>query len=163
MSYPSDHQALDRLSGTCRCGQVHLEITAQPILTSACHCRGCQRMSASAYSLTAMIPAGAFHVRSGEPVKGGLQGPDLEHFFCPHCKTWMFTRIVGMDDFVNVRPTMFDDSTWSRPFIETMTSEKLPWTETPARYSYVGFPPLDEFSRLLEEFASYREDVAGAD
>ena len=144
------------LEGACRCASIGMEITAPPILTSACHCRGCQRMSASAYSLTAMIPAHAFRVLKGAPVKGGMQGPELEHFFCPDCKTWMFTRICGMDDFINVRPTMFDDPKWTRPFIETMTAEKLPWVQTPARHSYEAFPPMAEFQQLLKEFADYQ-------
>lgn len=111
-------------------------------------------MSASAYSLTAMIPAQAFRVMDGEPVKGGAQGPDLDHFFCACCKTWMFTRIAGMDDFVNVRPTMFDDPRWSEPFMKTMTAEKLAWVQTPARHSYEGFPPPEDFERLTTEFAA---------
>lgn len=113
-------------------------------------------MSASAYSLTAMIPAQAFRVVAGEPVRGGIKGPQLEHFFCPECMTWMFTRIVGMDDFVNVRPTMFDDPRWSRPFIETMTAEKLAWAETPAIHSFVGFPSIEEFRHLVEEHAVWQ-------
>ena len=63
-------------------------------------------MSASAYSLTAMIPTRAFRVINGELEKGGINGPELEHFFCAGCKTWVFTRIIGtpiigIDDFVN--------------------------------------------------------------
>lgn len=144
------------LGGTCRCGRTRIEIAAAPIMTSACHCRGCQRMSASACSLTAMVPTAAFHVTRGEPVRGGIKGPELDHRFCAHCMTWIFTRIAGMDAFVNVRPTMFDDPRWSRPFIETMTAEKLPWAETGARYSFVGFPPVEDYGRLMEEFAATR-------
>jgi len=43
--------------GGCRCGQVRMRISALPILTMACHCKGCQRMSASAFSLGAAIPS----------------------------------------------------------------------------------------------------------
>ncbi len=145
-----------KLAGACRCGRTAIEATAPPIMTSACHCRGCQRMSASAYSLTAMFPSEAFRVSAGTPVRGGIKGAQLEHNFCPDCMTWMFTRIVGMDDFVNVRPTMFDDPALSRPFIETMTAEKLPWAETPAKHSYAGFPPVEDYGRLMAEFAAER-------
>lgn len=140
--------------GACRCGRVEIAVTAPPIMTSACHCRGCQRMSASAYSLTAMFPSDAFRVSKGVVVRGGIRGPQLEHNFCPDCMSWMFTRIIGVDDFVNVRPTMFDDPRWTRPFIETMTAERLPWAETPARHSYPGFPPVEDYGRLMAEFAA---------
>lgn len=145
----------ERLAGSCRCGKTRIEITALPFMTSACHCSGCQKMSASAFSLTAMVPAEAFRVTAGEPEKGGIRGTQLDHFFCPDCKTWMFTRIDGRD-FINVRPTMFDNATWTEPFIETMTAEKLPWAQTPARYSFEGFPPAEDYQRLIEEFVAAR-------
>ena len=70
----------------CRCGQIRLRVSAAPLLTMACHCRGCQRMSASAYSLSIAIPAPRFEVVQGEPVIGGLHGPS-RHYHCPRCKT----------------------------------------------------------------------------
>lgn len=146
------------LIGTCRCGETSFEVSEQPFMTAACHCRGCQRMSSSAYSLTAMVPAGAFRVLTGEPVKGGIRGPQLDHYFCPSCMTWMYTRIAGVDAFLNVRPTMFDDPAWSEPFIETMTSEKLPWAQTAARHSFEAFPAEEQFQPLMVEFAA---SVAG--
>lgn len=141
------------LAGACRCGQVRIEVGASPLMTAACHCTGCQTMSGSAYSLTAMIPADGFRVTEGTPVIGGLHGPDLHHYFCPHCMTWMFTRIEGVDAFVNVRPTLLEDRSWFSPFIETMTKEKLAWAETPARHRYEGFPPMEDFAKLMAEFS----------
>ncbi len=142
------------LSGACRCGNTTFNVSAPAVMTSACHCRGCQRMSASAYSLSALFPAAAFQVTEGTPVKGGIQGPDLDHYFCPDCKTWMFTRITALPELVNVRPTLFQDPVWTEPFIETMTAEKLPWADTPARHRYAGYPPPEEFAHLLADFAA---------
>ena len=61
--------------GGCRCGRVRLRVTEPPLLASACHCTGCQRMSSSAFSLTLTVPSGGFEVTAGEPVVGGLHGP----------------------------------------------------------------------------------------
>lgn len=113
-------------------------------------------MSASAFSLTALVPGDAFRVVAGEPVQGGQHGPELNHYFCPDCKSWMFTRVVGVARFVNVRPTMFDDLAWAEPFIETMTRDRLPWAATPARHSYEGFPAMEELPKLAEAFAASR-------
>jgi hypothetical protein len=55
------------LEGGCRCGRVRLRITALPLLTMACHCTGCQRMTAGAFSLSVAIPAAGFSVTEGEP------------------------------------------------------------------------------------------------
>ncbi|WP_204355716.1 GFA family protein [Marinobacter bohaiensis] len=141
------------LEGECRCGKVGIRVDAPPILTMACHCTGCQKMSASAYSLTAAIPRDAFSVTRGDPVIGGLRGPDARHFFCPDCMTWMFTRLDAALPFVNVRPTLLDDCSWFVPFIETYTSEKLPWTSTPATHSFEAFPPPESFESLAGEYA----------
>lgn len=140
------------MEGQCRCAAVRLKVTAPPLVTMACHCTGCQRMSSSAYSLSVAIPAEGFSVIAGEPVIGGLHGA-TRHYFCPHCMSWMFTRPEGMDWFVNLRPTMLDDPGWFEPFIETYTSEKLPWARTPAVHSYETVPDLEEFPALLKEFA----------
>lgn len=138
--------------GGCRCGQVRLRISAPPLLTMACHCTGCQRMTASAFSLSVAIPTEGFLVTKGEPVIGGLHGA-TRHYFCPYCMSWMFTRPEGLDMFVNVRATMLDDASWFTPFIETWTSEKLPWASTPAVHSYAKLPEFSEYEGLTAEYA----------
>jgi len=139
------------MDGACRCARVRFRITAPPLLTMACHCVGCQKMTASAYSLSIAVPIGGFEVIAGKPVIGGLHGADAHHHHCDWCKSWLFTRIEGLG-IVNVRPTMLDDATWFVPFIESFTSEKLPWATTPARHSFDRFPETDQFAPLIAEF-----------
>ncbi|MCB1448455.1 MAG: GFA family protein [Rhizobiaceae bacterium] len=145
------------LEGACRCGRVRLRISSPPLLTMACHCTGCQKMSSSAYSLSAAVPAESFAVTEGEPVVGGLHGA-ARHYFCGWCMTWMFTRPDGIDFFVNVRPTMLDDTRWFEPFVETFTDEKLAWATTSARHSYPTLPAMDDYQGLIE---GYRATLAG--
>ena len=140
------------MDGGCRYGQVRFRASGAPLITMACHCTGCQKMSASAYSLSAAIPSEGFEITQGEPVIGGLHGAS-RHYFCPHCMSWMFTRPEGVDFFVNLRPTMLDDTSWFTPFIETFTSEKLPWATTPAEHSFAEFPPMEDYQGLMAEFA----------
>lgn len=147
--------------GGCRCGQVRLKISAQPFLTMACHCTDCQKMSSSAFSLSAAIPAEGFEIIAGEPVIGGLHG-GTRHYFCRHCMTWMFTRPEGMDWFVNLRSTMLDDTSGIAPFIETFTSEKLPWAATSAVHSYAEFPPMEAFEGLMQEFAGQETSTSAS-
>ncbi|MDQ6436425.1 GFA family protein [Mesorhizobium sp. LHD-90] len=142
------------LKGSCRCGRVEIRVTKPPIATAACHCRGCQKMASSAYSLTAMVPADGFEVVKGEPAVGGMHAPELQHYFCGHCMTWMFTRPAGMD-FVNVRPTMLDDTSWFRPFLETFTSTKLPFAQTGAARSFAEFPAMEEIGGLVADYAAW--------
>lgn len=148
------------LTGSCRCGRVEIRISQPPIATAACHCRGCQKMSASAFSLTAMVPEAGLEVTRGETVVGGMHAPELGHHFCGWCMTWMFTRPAGMG-FVNVRPTMFDDTGWFRPFLETWTRSRLPFAATGAVRSYAEFPPVEELEGLLAEYRAWAAQGQG--
>ena len=138
--------------GQCRCGQVRFRVRGAPIITMACHCMGCQRMTASAFSLSVLYPSHDFEVLEGEPTIGGLHGA-TRHFFCPHCMSWLFTRPEGMDEFVNVRTTMLEDPSRFVPFVETWTAEALPWEKTPAVHSFERLPPMERYPELAAEFA----------
>jgi hypothetical protein len=142
------------ISGGCRCDRLRFRITAPPLFTAACHCRGCQRMSASAFSLTVGVSSEAFQVLQGNPVIGGLHG-DIRHYFCDWCLSWVFTRPAGMDDFINVRTTLLDDPSPFPPFVETCTSEKLPWVANQAPRSYAQFPAMEELPDLLRDYAVF--------
>ncbi|HET8933905.1 MAG TPA: GFA family protein [Polyangiales bacterium] len=135
----------------CRCGQIRMRVTEPPLLASACHCTGCQRMSASAFSLTLTVPKTGFKVLSGTPVPGGLQA-EVPHFHCPHCKSWVFTRPGDAFPFVNLRATMLDDASWFQPFIETWTNEKLPWATTGAARSLGTQPDYAEYEKLIADY-----------
>jgi hypothetical protein len=142
------------IEGACRRGQVRLRVSAPPMITVACHCTGCQRMSSSAFSLSVAIPADGFAVIQGEPVIGGLHGA-TQHYFCPHCMSWMFTRPEGMDWFVNLRSTLLEDPAGFAPFVETYTAEKLPFAQTGAVHSFETLPPLEAWQGLMQEYATW--------
>ena len=138
-------------SGQCRCGEVQFEIDASPLLTAACHCTGCQRMTSSAYSLTEIYPRGALKVITGEPVLGGLQ-QGTKHYSCPRCKSWLFTHPEDEDSLVNVRATMMEDAQEFVPFIEFFTNEGLEWAKTGAAHSFETTPPDEQWPNLISEF-----------
>jgi hypothetical protein len=69
-------------------------------------------------------------------------------------KSWLFTRVVPEQGFINVRAGALDDPSWFAPFVETYTSEALPWARTGARHSYPQFPAIEEYGPLVAEFAA---------
>lgn len=144
------------MEGGCRCGRVRLRISAPPLLAMACHCRGCQRMTASAFSTSIAVPTDAFDVIAGEPEIGGLHGDESRHHHCGWCKSWLFTKVAPKLGFVNVRATMLDEAGWFVPFVETFTSEALPWALTPAPHSYPAFPPMEAYQDLVTAYAATR-------
>jgi len=139
------------VEGACMCGECRVRVSAPPLLTMACHCTGCQKLSASAFSLTVMFPAQAFAVIAGKPQIGALHG-DTPYFYCPHCLNWLYTAPRSAP-VINVRPSLFGIAAWSTPFIESFVSEKLSWASTPARYSFDRFPAPEQYGMLLSEYA----------
>ena len=139
-------------SASCSCGQIKMRITQPPMVSMACHCRACQRLTGGAYSLTLLIPIEGFEVTEGEPVVGGLHRAELQHSFCPHCKNWLFTRPQGMP-FVNFRPTMLEDASWVQPYVDTGVADKLPGVVSGAKHAFDDYPPPDRYDDLMEGFA----------
>ncbi|QIG81279.1 GFA family protein [Stakelama tenebrarum] len=143
------------IEGGCRCGAVRFRVTQAPMVTMACHCSNCQKMSASAFSLSVAVPVDSFEVTTGEPVTGGMHGDQVQHRHCDWCKSWVFTQIPGAP-FVNIRATMLDDPAPWEPYLEMQTAEKLPWASTPAKHSFGRFPPPDAFGPLIAEYQAAR-------
>jgi hypothetical protein len=129
-----------------------MRVKGRPLITMACHCKGCQRMTASAFSLSALFPDQTVEIAGLEPVIGGMHG-ELRHYFCPHCLSWIFTRAEMLGPLINIRLTMLDGAADLPPFIETCVSEKLPWVSLPATHSFDKFPPMEDFPKLIAEFA----------
>lgn len=143
------------VNGSCLCGAVQVCVTEQPLLTFACHCNDCKKLTASAFSLTAMFPTDSVSV-TGELVIGGLRAEQREHNFCAKCLSFIFTRIKGADTRVNLRVSLLDDQTWFEPFVELMTDEKLSWASVPAMHSFSQKPKtIEELEALMLEYSKH--------
>lgn len=110
-------------------------------------------MTSSAYALTEIFPRDAHKVTLGDPVLGGLQ-QGTNHFFCPRCKSWLFTHPEGEDALVNVRATMMDDANAFVPFIDFYTNEGFEWAKTGATYSFETTPPDEQWPELMASYQS---------
>src|SRR3546814_20586333 len=130
------------IEGGCRCGKVRFRITQPPLLTMACHCTGCQKMSGSALSTTVMAPSAGFEVTAGEPVIGGLHGERARHHHCDWSQRWLSTRIEPDMGFANVRRAALDDPTWFAPLVKSYTSEMQPWATPGARPHFPKTPQI---------------------
>lgn len=139
--------------GACLCGSVQVKVTAAPLLTFACHCRDCQKFSASAYSLSVMFPSDSFHC-SGDLITGGLGSNGRTHYFCKSCLNFIYSQVDGAEHRINLRTSILLDAASFEPFVELVTDEKLPWATVPAINSYSHYPTsLDALQALMEAYA----------
>jgi len=139
--------------GSCRCGAVRLHAEGAPLTTMACHCTGCQRMTGGAYSLSSLYPVERFS-SDGETTVGGLKG-GTKHHFCPSCMSWLFTVPEGLDEFVNVRSSMFENASEHRPFADMWLSEALPGASSGAPKGFASVPNEQGFGALVGAYAEW--------
>src|SRR5262245_12404943 len=135
------------------CGRVKMRIAEAPVMSMACHCRGCQKLTSGPYSLTLMLPASGFEVLEGDTEIGALHRAETAHHFCAYCKNWLYTSGIAGGQFVNFRSTMLDDASWVTPFVESNISEKLPDVVSGAKRSLEGFHPPDQYGPLMAAYA----------
>jgi len=139
-------------SASCMCGQVQMRITQAPLISMACHCRGCQKLTSGPYSLTLMLPKPGFEVEGATEI-GALHRPDMQHHFCSKCKNWVYSDGARIPGLVNFRSTMLEDASWVVPYLESYVSEKLPGVLSGAVRSYPEFPPREDFDPLMQAYA----------
>jgi hypothetical protein len=51
------------MNGGCLCGDVRYSASGEPVVTSICHCRDCQRQTGSAFVEVVAVPKEAFSVQ----------------------------------------------------------------------------------------------------
>ena len=61
-------------TGGCQCGKIRYEISETPQSVYACHCRDCQRLTSSAFSMGIVVPEAAFKL-------GGVEGRETSDGF----------------------------------------------------------------------------------
>ena len=54
---------MPNMKGGCLCGDVRYSASGEPVVTSVCHCRDCQRRTGSAFVEVVAVPKEAFSVQ----------------------------------------------------------------------------------------------------
>ena len=100
-----------------------------------------------------MFPSDSFSY-TGDLTKGGLSSGGRTHFFCKACLNFVFSRIEGADQRVNLRTSVLNEAASLAPFVELMTEEKMPWASVPAVHSFARYPrSLEELQALIDDYA----------
>ncbi len=97
--------------GGCQCGAVRYEIQTPPRKVYVCHCRECQRQSASAFGISVRVPSKDFRLKSGEPrrwTRATDSGGILTCNFCPVCGSRVWHGDLQVDDTISVKGGSLD-------------------------------------------------------
>src|SRR5581483_325570 len=150
-------------TGGCACGSIRYQLTADPLIVHACHCRDCQRITGSAFVINIWIEKKFVEASGAAPrsfmLKGG-SGKNHEVFFCGGCGTYLWSHYYGAPgEALFVRAGTLDAPEAVKPDVHIFTRSRLPWLklpeDAPAFESFykiddVWSVPSKERLRLLE-------------
>lgn len=78
----------------CRCGQLRIACTGEPVRVSVCHCRNCKARSGSAFAAQARFPADRVRTEGEAKMwqQAGDSGNVADFFFCGECGSTLWFR-----------------------------------------------------------------------
>lgn len=121
------------LRGACQCGGVTYELLSEPLAMVACHCRECQKLSTSAFSITALVPADSvrFHGEMKDWSRSSDSGNINAAKFCPTCGNRIYHYNPDEPDKLKLKISNIEDPGLIRPTAHFWVSEKQGWFEIP--------------------------------
>ena len=119
------------ISGTCQCGQVTVTLHCPPQKVIACHCKECQKLSSSPYSVTAL------YLDEDIKIDGELKswnriadsGNNNTAVFCPDCGNRIYHFNPATPEFIKLKlkPVGIEDDSIFKPQAHVWTKEKQAW------------------------------------
>lgn len=117
------------MTGGCQCGQVRYRIARAPVAVYCCHCRECQKQSASAFgmSIPVRIADISFTGRRESWERGTDLGTRTRCHFCRECGSRVYHQSIATPDRATIKAGSLDDPSWLRPSAHIRVSRKQPW------------------------------------
>jgi len=121
------------VEGSCQCGSVRYKLLRAPRKVVACHCKECQKLSTSAFSITALVDVDALEFSGdlGEWSRVAESGNINEAYFCRTCGNRIYHRDPAKPDTIKLKPANLSDTTMLRPTAHVWVSEKQAWYDIP--------------------------------
>lgn len=113
------------LTGGCQCGTIRFAFYAAPIRVGICHCRMCQRATASPFAGLADVAMADFAWTKGQP-KAFASSSIAERHFCGDCGTSLsYHQIDGAN--MEILLGAFDDPGAVEPTYAVGIESKVAW------------------------------------
>lgn len=121
------------IQGSCQCGEITYELLEPPLMIAACHCKECQKLSTSAFSITAVVNTDSVKFRgsmsdwSRVADSGNVSGAK----FCPSCGNRIYHYNPSEPDKLKLKPSNLSDTRIINPTVHVWVSEKQDWFQIP--------------------------------
>jgi len=104
--------------GGCACGAIHYEISAEPVASTDCQCRDCQRRSGTGHGSYLTFPQRKNVKLAGQAKHWDVvadNGNVKSHAFCPTCGSPVYLTFSTMPDLFSVHAASLDDPARYKP------------------------------------------------
>jgi hypothetical protein len=121
-------------TGGCQCGNVRYECAEEPLAVFICHCRECQKQSASAFGISFIVRRTSFQLTRGTPqfwTRDTDSGRKLTCAFCPECGSRVWHQHSSTSETVSVKGGSLDDRVDTSNAVHIWTLRKLPGVVIP--------------------------------
>ncbi|HET8710131.1 MAG TPA: GFA family protein [Spongiibacteraceae bacterium] len=121
------------LHGSCQCGGVTYRLHEPPLMVVACHCRECQKLSTSSFSITAIVKTSAieFEGKMTDWQRLADSGNINAAKFCPTCGNRIYHYNPKEPDKLKLKPSNLDDTRIIQPTAHIWVSQKQDWFQIP--------------------------------
>lgn len=121
------------LHGSCQCGNVHYQLLRAPLKVLACHCKECQKLSTSAFSITALVEDDAveFQGELKEWQRLAENGNKNYAKFCPICGNRIYHFNPDKPGLIKLKAASLDDTRVLQPDLHIWVKEKQDWYQLP--------------------------------
>lgn len=137
--------------GGCQCGEHTYVVKSKPFVAYTCHCKECQKLSASAFNTCMQIPTESFEMEHAASSRTRIadSGNSLTTWFCANCGTALYSinsarpsiTTVYVGSLSKPEDILVNAHIWLR--------QKLPWVLIP------------ESHRAFAMGGDWTEDYAG--
>ncbi|MGH8222397.1 MAG: GFA family protein [Woeseiaceae bacterium] len=119
-----------RYTGSCLCGGVQFEITAELSPIDVCYCQMCRKATGGPLATNAAVSTTAFHVIAGaELIAGYESSPGEKRHFCSRCGSPIYSERQDRPQVVRVRVGTINEPLNVRPAVSYHTASKCNWWE----------------------------------
>ena len=128
------------LNGSCLCGAVQYEASAEPLFSGHCYCTDCQKETGGGHLTIAAVPDATVKITgvTSTLTKLGGSGRMIERTFCSTCGSTLFSRPQAMAGMTLLRAGTLDDPSRINPRMSIYISRAQAWD--PPSASIPGFP-----------------------
>ena len=118
-------------TASCRCGQLAVTVSGDPVRVSVCHCLACQKRTGSAFSAQARWPAECVTIegRSSSWTRTADSGQTTTYHFCPECGSTVHYTGGNFPDVIAIPMGAFDDPYIASPDYSVWERRKHEWVD----------------------------------